>query len=238
LGFEWLCSSKVVNNILVTHKTISLFVVCIFSQLTFSQVRMSIATDLSVQRSFKVGQRFWALGQNIVVDWHFSSKGTAYGLISYYSVGKFENSLTATAKSSTTTPQQISFTNNAEVRFHQISLGWKQYLIGAFDAEIKWSLYTVTGFGLVFGKAKNSFSTVIDTSLYNPPEYPTSGSGHFKRLTFDLGLGWEIPVSAAAFVYSEGKIWIPTTDYPSKYLLVNDNAPLVAILSVGLRILF
>jgi hypothetical protein len=223
---------------LVTPKTISLLVVCISCQLAFSQVRVSVATDLTAQRSFKEDQRFWALGQNIVVDWHFSSKGTAYGLISYYSVGKFRNSLIATAKSPTTSPQEISFTNSAEVRFHQISLGWKQYLVGRFDAETKWNLYTITGFGLMFGKAKNSFSTVVDTSLYNPPEYPISGSGHFKRLTFDVGLGWEIPVSAAAFVYSEGKLWIPTTDYPSKYLLVNDNAPLVAVLSVGLRILF
>jgi len=223
---------------LVTRKTISLFVVCISSQLVFSQARVSIATDLCAQRSFKEDQRFWALGQNIVVDWHFSPKGTAYGLISYYSVGKFKNSLTATAKSTTTSPQEVTFTNNAEVRFHQISLGWKQYLVGTFDAEIKWNLYTITGFGLMFGKAKNNFSTVIDTTLYNPPEYPVSGSGHFKRLTFDVGLGFEIPVSAAAFVYSEGKLWIPTTDYPSKYLLVNDNAPLVAVLSVGLRILF
>ena len=220
------------------NQTILLFITSIFCQVAFSQVRVSIATDISAQRSFKEEQRFWALGQNIVVDWHFSSKGTAYALISYYSVGKFENPLAATAKSPTTSPQQISFTNNAEVRFHQISLGWKQYLVGTFDAEIKWNLYTITGFGLMFGKAKNSFSTVIDTSLYNPPEYPVSGSGHFKRLTFDVGLGWEIPVSAAAFIYSEGKIWIPTTDYPSKYLLVNDNAPLVTVFSVGLRILF
>jgi len=223
---------------LVTPKTIFLFTVCTSYQLAFSQVRLSVATDLSAQRSFKEDQRFWALGQNIVVDWHFSSKVTAYGLISYYSAGKFKNSLTATAKSPTTSPQEISFTNNAEVRFHQISLGWKQYLVGTFDAEIKWNLYTITGFGLMFGKAKNSFSTLIDTSLYNPPEYPISGKGHFKRLTFDVGLGLEIPLSAAAFVYSEGKLWIPTTDYPSKYLLVNDNAPLVAVLSVGLRILF
>jgi len=223
---------------LATPKTISLFVVCIYSQVTFSQVRLSVATDLSAQRSFKEGQRFWAIGQNIVFDWHFTPKGTAYGLVSYYSVGKFENSLVATAKSPTTSPQEISFTNKAEVRFHQISLGWKQYLVGNFDAEIKWNLYSITGFGLLFGKADNSFSTVIDTSLYNPPTYPVSGRGHFKRLTFDVGLGWEIPVSATTFVYSEGKIWIPTTDYPSKYLLVNDNAPLVAVVSLGLRILF
>jgi len=221
-----------------TRKTISLFVICIYSEFAFSQVQLSIATDISAQQSFKEGQRFWALGQNIVFDWHFSPKGTAYALISYYSVGKFKNSLTATAKSPSTSPQEISFTNNAEVRLHQISLGWKQYLVGKFDADVGWNLYTITGFGLMFGKATNNFSTTIDTSLYNAPPNPVSGTGHFKRLTFDLGLGWEIPLSSALFVYSEGKVWIPTTDYPSKYLLVNDNAPLVAVLSLGLRMLF
>jgi len=124
------------------------------------------------------------------------------------------------------------------MKLHQFSVGWKHYLVGNFEAEIKWNLYAITGFGLLFGTSTNTYSTVIDTSLYYAPVQPADGSGHFKRLTLDLGLGWEIPLSAAAFVYSEGKIWIPTTDYPSKFLLVNDKAPLVAVVGVGLRILF
>lgn len=124
------------------------------------------------------------------------------------------------------------------MKLHQYSLGWKHYLVGNFEKETKWNLYTITGFGLLFGTSKNTYTTVIDTSLYNAPSQPAEGSGHFKRLTFDLGLGWEFPLSAAAYIYSEGKIWIPTTDYPSKFLLVNDNAPLIAVLGVGLRILF
>src|SRR5436190_1481643 len=63
-------------------------------------------------------------------------------------------------------------------------------------------------------------------------------NGHFKRLTIDLGLGWEIPLGGDIFIYSEGKAWIPTTEYPSKYLFVNNNAPLAAMISAGLRILF
>jgi hypothetical protein len=31
---------------------------------------------------------------------------------------------------------------------------------------------------------------------------------------------------------------IPTTDYPSQYLFVNENAPFTASLNLGIRLLF
>jgi hypothetical protein len=40
------------------------------------------------------------------------------------------------------------------------------------------------------------------------------------------------------YLYVNGKVWIPTSDYPSKYLFVNDNAPLVGMLGFGIRVLF
>jgi hypothetical protein len=191
-----------------------------------------------ILRSFKNDQRFWAVGQNIIVDWDFTSKGGAYASLSYSSYGKFTNELSATAKAATTSPQQISFDNNAQIRFEQISLGFKHYFVGSTDAEVNWNLYTITGFGLMFGRVTNDYSTSIDTSLYNAPQQPVNGKGHFKRLTLDLGVGWEIPLSADFYLYASGKVWIPTSDYPSKYLFVNDNAPLIAMFGIGVRILF
>lgn len=119
-----------------------------------------------------------------------------------------------------------------------MSLGFKHYFVGTTDAEVNWNLYTITGFGLMFGRATNHYTASIDTSLYNAPQQPVTGHGHFKRLTLDLGLGWEIPLSADIYLYVNGKVWIPTSDYPSKYLFVNDNAPLVGMLGLGVRILF
>jgi len=191
-----------------------------------------------ILRSFKNDQRFWAVGQNIIIDWDFTSKGGAYASLSYSSYGKFTNELSATAKAATTSPQQISFDNNAQIRFEQISLGFKHYFVGSTDAEVNWNLYTITGFGLMFGRVTNDYSTSIDTSLYNAPQQPVNGKGHFKRLTLDLGVGWEIPLSADFYLYASGKVWIPTSDYPSKYLFVNDNAPLIAMFGIGVRILF
>jgi len=191
-----------------------------------------------ILRSFKNDQRFWAVGQNIIIDWDFTSKGGAYASLSYSSYGKFTNELSATAKAATTSPQQISFDNNAQIRFEQISLGFKHYFVGSTDAEVNWNLYTITGFGLMFGRVTNDYSTSIDTSLYNAPQQPVNGNGHFKRLTLDLGVGWEIPLSADFYLYASGKVWIPTSDYPSKYLFVNDNAPLIAMFGIGVRILF
>jgi len=203
-----------------------------------SQTRVSLGTDISFQRNFKKDQRFWTIGQTVTIDWHFTPKEGAYALVCYYSNGNFKNKLSATAKSQATIPQKIFFENSAQVRLEQISFGWKYYCVGSSDAEKNWNLYAIAGFGLIFGKATNGYSMIIDTSLYNPPQQPVNGIGHFKRLTIDLGLGWEIPLGGDIFIYSEGKAWIPTTEYPSKYLFVNNNAPLAAMISAGLRILF
>ena len=142
----------------------------------------------------------------------------------------------ASAKLPATSPQQINYVNKAEMRFKQFSLGWKHYLKGAFNSEDKWNLYGYAGFGLMLGRVVNNHSLTIDTSLYNVPV--RSGKANFKRLTVDLGLGWEVPLSSDIFFYNEARVWIPTTDYPSNYLLVNKNAPLVASLNFGIRILF
>jgi len=204
---------------------------------TLGQTRIGISTDISLQRSLKKEQRFWAFGQDVVVHWHFTPKNGSYASVSYYSNGNFKNSLSAPAKSLSTLPQEIFFTNKAKMRLVQISLGWRRYLVGTHTAEGGWNLYAITGFGLIFGKVTNVYSRTIDTSLYSPPSQPIRGMGYFKRLTLDLGLGWEVPLGGEIYFYSEGKIWIPTSDYPSKYLFINNNAPLVMMATAGLRIL-
>ena len=211
---------------------------CTFAQTVFSQTRISASTNFLVIRSFREDQRYWAVGQDIMADWHFTRKGGAYVSLTYSSYGNFTNQLSATAKDTTTSPHEISFTNRSQLRFEQISLGFKHYFVGTTDAENKWNLYTLTGFGLMFGRVTNSYSTSLDTSLYTAPQQPTNGSGHFKRLTLDLGLGWEVPLSGDVYLYANGKVLIPTSDYPSKYLLVNNNAPLFGAVGLGIRILF
>lgn len=198
----------------------------------------SVATDFSVLHSFKKDQRFWVVGQSVLAHFNFTPTDGAYVWVSYYTPGKFNNDLSARAKSLLTTPQQINFTSSAEMRSRNISVGWKHYLKGATSIESSWSLYCYAGFGLLLGRAQNTYSTSIDTSKYNAPSNPVMGVGHFKRLTLDLGAGWEVPLGADIFLYVEGKTFIPTTEYPSKYLLVNNNAPFSAALNLGVRILF
>jgi hypothetical protein len=213
------------------------FLFSLFSAVAFSQpVRVSIATDLGLQRSFKKGQQYWAGGHTIQGQFHFTPKDGAYVWVSYYTNGKFSNNVTATAKSITTVPQQINYVNNAVMRFKQISIGWKKYLKGSFDAEQGWNIYGYAGFGLLLGLVENTHSVSIDTAVYIVPV--RVGKANFKRLTLDLGLGYEVPLGADIFIYAEGRAWIPTSDYPSKYIFVNDNAPLVGMFNVGIRILF
>lgn len=191
---------------------------------------------MNVLRSFKKNQRFWAVGQTVHAQFHFAPADAFYAWLSYYTAGKFQNQATATAESPATTPQTINYRNDAEVRFKHVSLGWKHYLKGNRETERGWNLYTLAGFGLIIGTAENTHSTNIDASLYHLPV--RNGKGNFKRLTLDLGLGYERPLGADVFLYAETRALVPTTDYPSPFLFVNDNAPFTATLNLGLRILF
>ncbi len=115
-------------------------------------------------------------------------------------------------------------------------MGWKHYLKGAYNAEEGWNLYGYAGFGLMFGVAENTHSINIDSASYVIPVL--QGKDKFKRLTFDLGLGYEIPLGGDIYLYMEGRTLIPTTDYPSRYLFINENAPWFGSVNGGLRILF
>ncbi|HEY0434859.1 MAG TPA: hypothetical protein VGC95_13380 [Chitinophagaceae bacterium] len=199
---------------------------------------MSIATDASILRNFPTNQRFWSFGQDVVADWHRDNRSGPYAWLSYYSNGHFKNPLVAVAKSPLLSPQQINFVNRATVRLVQISLGWKRYFVGTSDADGKWNVYGLAGFGLIFGKAANQYTPAIDTSNYSVSGAPVTGTGHFKRLTVDLGLGWEVPLGGDIFLYIEGKTWIPASNYPSPYLFDNKNAPFTAMTCAGIRILF
>jgi hypothetical protein len=196
----------------------------------------SIATDLGVLRSFKKEQRFLTFGHTIQGQFHLTSKDAFYVWLSYYANGKFKNDVTAVAKSGATIPAEIDYTNKAEMRFRQFSVGWKKYLKGNYAIEEGYNIYGYAGLGIVFGRSINNHSVAIDTALYDLPVL--SGERAFKRLTLDLGVGWEVPIGNAIFIYAEGRAWIPTTDYPSKYLYVNNNAPVTGMFNVGMRILF
>jgi hypothetical protein len=221
----------------VLKKALTILSLFLIPAAAFSQFpQFSLSTDLSIQRSFKKEQRYWAFGHTTCTHFHLTPVDGIYISFVYYSNGKFNNDLTATAKSALTTPQQIRYVNAGNMRLKELSIGWKRYLKGTFNAEKSWNLYGYAGFGLMFGRVVNTHSIFVDTAIYNAPVL--SGTGSFKRLTFDLGLGTEVPVGADFFIYTEGRVWIPTTDYPSKFVFVNKKAPLAGMVSLGLRLLF
>ncbi len=208
-----------------------------FSGQAFTQYpKFSMGTDVAVQRSFKKGQQFWAAGHTIITNFHLSPKNGVYVWFAYYTDGKFKNQVTADAKQLSTQPQKINYENSARLRFKHLSIGWKKYLKGISDIETGWNLYSYAGFGLMLGRVTNTHSVSIDTAVYNPPVL--SGRANFKRLTLDLGLGAEVPVGGDFYIYGEVKALVPTTDYPSRFIFINDNAPFAAMLGLGIRLLF
>ena len=234
--FEITCSNIALQFPLNKRTTILIFFTLLFTAAFSQDPRFSIGTDAGIQRNFKKEQRYWAAGHTTQIHFHLTPKNGVYVLFAYYSPGRFNNNIIATAKSQQTIPQQINYTNTGKMGLKHISIGWRKYLRGSPDIEKGWSLYSHAGFGLLLGRVDNSHSPVADTALYVVPVL--SGIANFKRLTLDLGLGWEVPIGGDLFFYTEGKVWVPTTNYPSKYIFVNSNAPLVAMLSGGIRIIF
>jgi len=198
---------------------------------------VSVATDLSVLRSLSEGQRFTAIGQTVQAQYHFTPKEAGYAWVSYYSPGKYKNTLTATAKDPLTTPAAINYTASSELRFRQISLGWKHYFKGAYDSEDPFNMYGTAGFGLLFAKVKNTHSPTIDTASYTLPAQAVAGSDDFRRLTFDLGLGTELRLGAGIYFYTELRTWLPASSNPAPYLF-DQHTPQIVILNGGIRILF
>ncbi len=84
------------------------------------------------------------------------------------------------------------------MRMKHFSAGWRKYLKGTAAAENGWNIYAYAGLGIFMGRVENSHSVAIDTADYNVPVL--SGTANFKRLTLDLGLGWELPL-VVAFQY-------------------------------------
>jgi len=221
---------------LIRKSIILLFFSVVLGVGAFSQqARLSLSSDFSLQHAFKKDQRYWGFGQTVSAQLNLSPKDAAYIWFCYYSNGKVSNEVNAIAKSPATLPAQIAYTNRGEIGFKQISVGWRHYLKGDYASE-DWNLYGILGFGLVFGSATSTASAAIDTSLYDVPVL--AGKGKFKRLTYDLGLGFEQPMGGDIYFYTEVKTFIPATDYPNQHLYVNDNAPLTAYLNLGFRILF
>ena len=188
--------------------------------------------------NFDAQQKFTVVGQTILPQWHIDKKNTVYAWLTYHANGKYKNTLIATAKSPATQPQTISFSNQSVMRLRQISFGFKRYIIGSFENLEKFNLYAAAGFGVMYGSASNTFSTYIDTALYTIQYNVVHGAGDFKRLTFDITGGFEFPVAYELFIYSEIRMYIPTTDYPSSYLMNNSHAPLLGSINLGIRIIF
>jgi len=202
-----------------------------------AQPVFSIATDATVLRSLSTQQHFFAVGQTVTGNIHFTKKESGYAWITYYTYGKFKNSATAIANNSTIYPPAVHYTIHSRMRYRQISIGWKHYFRGSYNENLNWNLYGLAGFGLLLGNAENTFNSFVDTALYTAPFHPTAGAGVFKRLTFDMGLGTEIPLGTSIYLYTELRTWLPASDYPSPYLINNSNVPLSLIVCGGLRVL-
>ena len=198
--------------------------------------RFSMATDVGLQRNFKKEQNYLVIGHNTMPIFHLSMKDAVFVSFSYYGYGKYTNSAVALAKSPVVIPQEQHYTNSGRMRAKEFTIGWRRYLVGDFERNDKLNFYGSAAFGVMFGKVINTHNISIDTVDYHVPV--RQGVAKFKRLTVDLALGGEHAVGGDFYFYMEARVWIPTTDYPSKYLFVNDNAPFMGMIGAGFRLLF
>jgi hypothetical protein len=201
-----------------------------------AQTAFSVGTGLSGLRNFSPQQKFWAAGQTVNVNLHFAPKEGAYASIDYYTEGKFKNTFIATANSPLTSPQTKAYIATGRLTYRQLSLGWKHYFKGSYNAGKDFTIYGIAGFGYLFTKVRNSNSIAIDATQYLVR--PAAGAGKLDRLTFDLGFGAELPLGGNFFAFADGRTWLPASGTESPYLHYQRNVPLPVIVSAGLRLLF
>jgi hypothetical protein len=201
-----------------------------------AQVEFSLGTGVSVLRNLSPQQKFWAIGQTVQANAHFSPTQSAYAWLDYYTEGKFKNSFTASAKSPLTSPQQIAYTATGRLTYRHFSLGWKHYFKGSYQSQKELVLYGSAGFGFLFAKVRNSYNRSIDSSLYQVQTI--EGANKIRRLTFDISAGSELPVGGNFFLFGEARTWLPASGNTSPYLHNQKNVPLPVMVSAGLRVLF
>lgn len=206
------------------------------SQLVIAQVGFSTASDMGIQFSLRKTQRYTGVGPNFHSIFHLDQKNGVFINFGFYSAGKFSNDRDALAKQPSTVPQQIRYTIKSKLQLKEFCVGWRRFIIGGADNPKRWNLYSNIGLGLLFGHVENNSAIIPDSSLYILPVL--NGNGAFKRLTVDAALGYEKPIGADVYLYSELRSWFPTSSYPSKYLLVNNDAPWILMICGGIRILF
>lgn len=221
----------------VVLKKFAFFLALLFYSYLAPAQASSIATDVSVLRSLTKGSRFWAFGQTVQVQYHFSEKTTAYAWVSYYTAGHFKNQLSAIGIDSIASPPQLDLTTKGTLRYRQISVGIRHYFKGAYNNETTWNLYSLTGFGLLLMKAANTYNTTIDTAHYIVSPPVLAGTKNIVRLTADVGLGIETVLGSGVYFYTDVRTWIQASRFKSPYLY-NNAVPRVIILSGGIRILF
>ncbi|RYY55285.1 MAG: hypothetical protein EOO09_11080 [Chitinophagaceae bacterium] len=218
-------------------RTIFFFLCFLSSASGRAQAIFSMASDFNLQRSVKTGQEYWAVGQIVSVQFNFTPKDAAYAWVGYFGYGRIRNEgLLAEVKEPSTIPFVIRYDNRTKMRYKHVSLGWKHYFTGSATSERQPGIYSLAGLGILLGQVVNTHSTPIDTALYNMPVL--AGTAHFKRLTLDLGLGFELPIGGDLYLYSELKTILPLTDYPSPYILDNKYTPYTAMAALGFRIMF
>lgn len=197
----------------------------------------SIATDVSLLRSFTKGSVFWAIGQTVQAHYHFAPQTSGYASICYFTSGRFQHELSARANDSSANPQQVAYIAKTALRFRQFSLGMRHYFKGAYNSESAWNLYGLAGFGLLLVQATNTRSVAIDTARYAVAQQAVAGTKTVVRLTADVGLGVETLIGGGIYLYGDLRTWIQASRFPSPYLY-NNALPRVVVLSGGLRILF
>src|SRR5689334_4653896 len=98
-------------------------------------------------RSIGKHQGFWAVGQDVRIDFQMTEKTSAYALVNYYTNGRVHSTSTALTKDFSTVPFAFTYDATSLIRYRQISLGLKRYVKGQYNTEEGIGIYGFGGFG-------------------------------------------------------------------------------------------
>jgi hypothetical protein len=215
-------------------------IVALFALLAIAlpaSAQLSVNTNVSLTRNFNRQNTYFAVGNDVRLEYHFRDKLSGMVSFGYYSTGKFNNRVTTTALSPGTSPASITYGVNTKLGMQHLTMGARYFFKGNYKTEYGYNLYGYAGYGILFLQAGNTFDSQVDTSRYKAVA-PYEGSGKINRLTLDLALGVDFAVGPDVYLYGETRAIISMTDYPSNYVRFNKGYPFPLSLNLGIRVLF
>lgn len=216
-------------------KLLAISLLIIISIPSYSQYRRkSNSSDFSLSGQgsyikFFGGSDVSNIGIGIKGDYGLRDDLGISGGFNYYLPYTMEGQTTATAKSSTTSPQYITVDEDTKIPFMNFYVGLKKYFVGGYSEDF--GLYGIGEMGLLISNTSSELGD-YDEEKYTIETYDAETLSNFM-LTLGFGLEGNINF---AYLFADVKLNLPANQENGEEVAV--EIPASVVVNLGLRFPF